>query len=65
MKIFIGYTFLRIDDFGKIKESEFIHFLQQEHRLHYDTFSHKITGKQDDIYDLLVVLSFYDTIVLI
>lgn len=65
MKIFINYNFLRIDDFGKITQNEFVSLLHQEQKLRYDTFSHKITGRQEDLYNLLVDLTFYDTIVII
>lgn len=65
MKIFIDYSYLRIDDFGKITQNEFVLLLQQEQELRYDTFSHKITGRQADLYNLLVDLTFYDTIVII
>lgn len=65
MKIFIDYSYLRIDEFGKITKREFMPLLHQEHELRYDTFSHKITGRQADLYNLLVDLTFYDTIVII
>lgn len=65
MKIFANFNYLRIEEFGKMDEGDFMFLLERDYNLSYSPLSNKIFGEPSQLFNLLVELSSVEDLTLI